>query len=145
MHSQQKKHDKHPLLYVQSLDTQAATVESGNVTSTTTQLICPRTSFGRIVGMSAEAFVLPNNIRRWAGRRDRACFYDGTDAGEECARPVKHKEEDCTDVTEVTVKLPVVDTNTIEILSLVHILQIYSMSAMFQVKIVRDAYYLNDN
>ena len=39
---------------------------------------------------------------------------------EECARPVKHKQEDCmevTEVTEVTVKLPVVDTNAIEILS----------------------------
>lgn len=86
--------------------------------------------------MSAEAFVLPNNIRRWAGRRDRARFWDGTDAGKECVRPVKHKEENCTDVTEVTVKLPVVDTDAIEILSLLHILEIYSMSAMFQVKSV---------
>lgn len=77
-------------------DTQAATVESGNITSTTTQLICPRTSFGRFVGMSAAAFVLPNNIRRWAGRRDRACFWDGTDVGKECVRPVKHEREDCT-------------------------------------------------
>lgn len=46
----------------------------------------------------------------------------------------KHKEENCTDVTEVTVKLPVVDTDAIEILSLVHNFEIYSMSAMFQVK-----------
>lgn len=113
---------------------QAATVESGNITSTTTQLICPRSSFGRIVGMSAEAFVLPNNIRRWAGRRDRARFRDGTDAGKECVRPVIHEEENCTDVTEVTVKLPVVDTDATEILSLVHNLEIYSMSAKFQVR-----------
>lgn len=81
--------------------------------------------------MSAEAFVLPNNVRRWAGRRDRARFEDGTDASKECVRPAKHKEGDCI---EVTVKLPVVDTNAIEILSLVHILQIYRMSAMFPVK-----------
>ena len=51
-------------------------------------------------------------------------------------RPVKHKEGDCTEVTEVTVRLPVVDTNAIEILSLVHILEIYNMSAMLLVKSV---------
>lgn len=51
-------------------------------------------------------------------------------------RPVKHKEENCTDVTEVTVKLPVVDTDAIEILSLVHNLEIYGLSAMYQVKFV---------
>ncbi len=51
-------------------------------------------------------------------------------------RPVKHKEENCADVTEVTVTLPVVDTDAIEILSLVHNLEIYSMSAVFQVKSV---------
>ncbi len=50
-------------------------------------------------------------------------------------------------MTEVTVKLPVVDTNAIEILSLVHILEIYSMSAVFRVKSVRfrNVYYLKDN
>ena len=66
----------------------------------------------------------------------------------ECVRPVKHKEEDCTEVTEVTVKLPAVDTNAIGILSLVHILEIYSMSAMFPVKKKLDlgsVYDLNDN
>lgn len=42
-------------------------------------------------------------------------------------RPVKHKEGDCAEVTEVTVKLPMVDTNATETLSLMHILQIYSM------------------
>lgn len=83
--------------------------------------------------MSAEAFVLPNNISRWAGRRDRARFGDGTDAGKECVRPVKHKQQHCT---EVTVKLPVVDNNTTEILSLMHILEIYNMSAIFSVKSV---------
>lgn len=86
--------------------------------------------------MSPEAFVLPNNIRRWAGRSVRSCFLDGTDAGKEWERPVKHKEKDCAEVTEVTATLPVVDTNSIEIPSLLHILGIYSMSAMFQVKSV---------
>lgn len=67
--------------------------------------------------MRVETFVLPNNIRRWASRRDRVCLRDGTDSSQECVRPVKYKEQNCTDVTEVTVKLPVVDTDVIEILS----------------------------
>lgn len=78
--------------------------------------------------MSAGAFVLPNNISRWAGRRDRARFGDGTDAGEECARPVKHKQQHCA---EVTVKLPVVDSSSAEVLPLVHISEIYNMPAVF--------------
>lgn len=89
MHGKQKKHDKHPLLHVHSLTHRQPLLRV--IILPPPQLnsyICPRTSSFRIAGASAAAFVLPNNIRRWAGSRDRARFWDGTDAGKECVRPV---------------------------------------------------------
>lgn len=89
-------------------------------------------NFGSIVGMSRDAFVLPNNIRSWAGRSVRSFFLDGTDAAARNVRPVKHKEEDCTEMSEVAVKFPALDPNATEVLSPLHSSEIYCMSAMFE-------------
>lgn len=61
--------------------------------------------------MSAEAFVLPNNISEWAGGgegtgRDRG-FIDSADSCKECTRPVKQ-------AAGLTTRLPVVDIDAVE-------------------------------